>query len=94
MPRAQHDAHRSDWDGWAAVEPAPLFTGLSPEDFKRISATARLKRFERGEILYLEGDTVQQVLLLVSGSIRITERGLKGLEVILRLGGSGDVFDV
>jgi CRP-like cAMP-binding protein len=43
---------------------------------------------------YLEGDTVQQVLLLVSGSIKITQLGSKGLEVILRLGAPGDVFDV
>jgi CRP-like cAMP-binding protein len=45
-------------------------------------------------MVYLEGDRVQQVLLLVSGSIKITQLGSKGLEVILRLGAPGDVFDV
>jgi CRP-like cAMP-binding protein len=93
MPVVQKDAH-DDRDGWAAVEAAPLFTGVSPEDVKRISAAARLKRFPRGEMPYLEGDTVKQVLLLISGSVKITKLGPNGLEVILRLGAPGDVFDV
>jgi CRP-like cAMP-binding protein len=93
MPPAWNDVHGNDWDGWAAVESAPLFTGVSTEDVKRISAAARLKLFERGEMLYLEGDTVKQVLLLISGSVKITQLGPKGLEVILRLGAPGDVFD-
>jgi CRP/FNR family transcriptional regulator, nitrogen oxide reductase regulator len=83
-----------DSDGWAAVESAPVFTGVSPEDVRRISAAARLKRITRGEILYLEGDTVKQVFLLISGFVKITRLGPKGLEVILRLGALGDVFDV
>jgi CRP-like cAMP-binding protein len=86
MPLAKNDAHANNRDGWAAVESAPLFTGVSPEDFRRISAAARLKRFARGEMLYLMGDTVEQVILLVSGAVKITQLGPKGLEVILRLG--------
>ena len=94
MPPAWNDPHDNQWDGWAAVQCGPLFSGISPEDIKRISAAARLKRFARGEMPYLEGDTVQQVLLLISGFIKITQQGPKGLEVILRLGAPGDVFDV
>jgi CRP-like cAMP-binding protein len=45
-------------------------------------------------MLYFEGDTVEHVLLLVSGSVKITQLGPKGLEVILRLGAPGAVFDV
>jgi CRP-like cAMP-binding protein len=94
MPLGRNDDHGNDRDGWAAVESAPLFTGVPPEDFRRISAKARLKRFARGEMLYLEGDTVKQVLLLISGSVKITQLGPKGIEVILRLGVSGDALDV
>lgn len=93
MPLVQNDAH-GNGDSWAAVESAPLFTGFSPEDFKRIFNAGRLHWLDRGQMLYLEGDTVQQVLLLVSGSIKITQMGSKGLDVILRLGAPGDVFDV
>ena len=93
MRLANKDAHGNDWDGWAAVESAPLFTGVSPEDLRRISAVARLKLFGRGEMLYLEGDKVEQVVLLVSGLVKITQLGPNGLEVILRLSAPGDVLD-
>jgi CRP-like cAMP-binding protein len=94
MSPAWNDLHGNDWDGCAAVESAPLFTDVSPEDVKSISAAAQLKRLPRGEMPYLEGDTVKQVLLLISGSMKITKLGPKGLEVILRLAAPGDVFDV
>jgi CRP/FNR family transcriptional regulator, nitrogen oxide reductase regulator len=94
LPLVRNDAHGNDWHSWAALESAPLFTGVSPEDLKRISAAARLKRFARGEMPFLEGDKVEQLLLLISGTVKITQLGPKGMEVILRLGVPGDVFDV
>jgi CRP/FNR family transcriptional regulator, nitrogen oxide reductase regulator len=93
MSPAKNGARGENRDGWATVESAPLFSGFSPEDFRRISAAARLKRFKRGEMLYVEGDPVEQVLLLISGSVKVTQVGPKGLEVILRLGAPGDVLD-
>ena len=63
MQLAMNDAHGNSRNGWAAVESAPFFTGVSLEDSRRISAAARMKRFARGEMLYLEGDTVEPVLL-------------------------------
>ena len=63
-----------------------------PGDYTRIAATARVKEFTRGEVLYLEGDSVQQVLLLTSGFVKISKLGLSGTEVILRLGVPGDVL--
>jgi CRP-like cAMP-binding protein len=94
MPLAQTHTDGNNPDGWAAVESSPLFTGVSPEGFRRITAAARLKRFVRGEMLYVEGDTVGLVFLLISGSVKITKPGPKGMEVILRLCGPGDVLDV
>jgi CRP-like cAMP-binding protein len=93
MPLAKNDAYGNHRDGWAAVESAPLFAGVSPENFRRITAAARLKRFAPGEMLYVEGDTVRQILLLISGTVKITKLGPKGMEVILRLGAPGDVLD-
>jgi CRP/FNR family transcriptional regulator, nitrogen oxide reductase regulator len=93
VPLAGNDPHGIDRDGWAAVASAPLFTGVSPEDFRRISDAARLKQFARGEMLYSEDDMVEQALLLISGTVKITQLGPNGLEVILRLGAPGDVLD-
>jgi signal-transduction protein with cAMP-binding, CBS, and nucleotidyltransferase domain len=89
VPAAGNDPHGNDRDAWAAIESAPLFTGVSPEDFRRISAAARLKRFSTGEMLYSEGDTVDQVLLLISGFVKTTQVGSKGFEVIFRLSTPG-----
>ena len=71
---------------------SPLFSGLSPCDYKQISAAARVKEFKRGEVLHVQGDTVRQVLLIVSGIVKTTKLGSSGAEVILRLNGPGDVI--
>ena len=75
-----------------AVERPPLFSGILPSDYSGISATARVREFARGEMLYIEGDSVQQVLLLTSGSVKINQLGLSGTEVILRISYAGDVL--
>jgi CRP/FNR family transcriptional regulator, nitrogen oxide reductase regulator len=93
VPPTRNDPHANDRDAWVAVESTPLFTGVTPEDFRRISAAARLKRFSSGEMLYSEGDTVEQVLLLISGFVKTTQVGPNGVEVILRLSAPGDVLD-
>lgn len=85
--RKNADHHR----GTAAVRP-PLFSGISAGDFARISAAGRFKEFTRGEMLYLEGDSVQQVLLLTEGCVKTTRLAMNGTEVILRLSVPGDVL--
>jgi len=79
--------------GGPAVDPSPLFSGMLPSDYTGIFAAARVKEFNRGEMLYVEGDSVQQVILLTSGFVKITQLGLSGAEVILRFGVPGDVLD-
>ena len=77
--------------GGVAEQPR-LFAGISPGDYERITADARLKRFERGERLYFAGDSVQSVTLLTSGCVKITQLSPSGMEVILRLAAPGDVL--
>ena len=69
-----------------------MFTGISLEDSRKIFAAARVKSFVRGEMLYLEGGTVEKVLLLISGMVKITQLGPKGLQFTLRLAAPGDVL--
>jgi CRP-like cAMP-binding protein len=71
---------------------APLFSGVLQEDYRRISAVARIQKFKRHDTLYLEGDAVEQVFLLTSGLVKTTKLGPGGAEVILRVGVSGDVL--
>ncbi len=80
--------------GCPAAERSPLFSGILPCDYSGISAAARVKEFARGEMLYVEGDAVKQVLLISAGFVKVTQLGNNGTEVIIRLSGPGDVLGV
>ena len=77
-------------DAWSVVQFAPLFSGILPEDYRRISAVARVQEFALHETLYLESDAVEQVFLLTSGLVKATQRGPGGTEVAFRVGAPGD----
>lgn len=81
------DAH-----GFVIADRPPLFSGILPHDYTGIAAAARVKEFARGEILYIEGDSVHQILLLTSGFVKLNKLGLSGTEVILRLAVPGEVL--
>jgi CRP-like cAMP-binding protein len=68
----------------------PLFTGLPLEDCERIVASARERRYQRGKPIFFEGDPVQHILFLTSGSAKLSQIGPNGQEVILRLVASGE----
>lgn len=69
-----------------------LLSGISPGEYAELSAAGHAKTFKRGEMLYIEGDPVQQIVMLTSGLVKITQLGMRGAEVILRLGVPGDVL--
>jgi CRP-like cAMP-binding protein len=68
-----------------------LFTELTPAEFELIIGAAREKRFERRETIFTEGDPVRQVTMVLSGFVKVTQMGLNGNEVILRLSGAGEI---
>ncbi len=76
----------------SAVKLSPLFAGVTPAEYTSISASAHVKTYSRGEVIYFKGDIVQQVMLLTTGSIKITQFGASGTEVILNLRVTGDVL--
>ena len=71
---------------------SPLLVGILPSDYASICASARPKVFARGEMLYFKGDSVQQVMLLTSGSVKLTQFGASGTEVILSVLTPGEVL--
>ena len=75
----------------ASVQNFALFSGISPSDCASIVSTAREKHFQRGETIFAEGDPVRLIWLLVAGCAKITQLGLNGNEVILRMNGSGEI---
>jgi CRP-like cAMP-binding protein len=68
-----------------------LFSDVSAADRASILAAGREKRFMRRQTIFSEGDPVQNVVLLLSGCIKVTQIGMSGNEVILRLNGGGEI---
>jgi CRP-like cAMP-binding protein len=78
--------------GLSVAERPPLFCDMPAGDYAAISAAGRVKEYPRGEMLYNEGDYIQQVLLLTAGFAKTTQLGPGGAEVILRFSVPGDVL--
>lgn len=75
----------------ALVQHFPLFEGILPANCREIVSAAHEKRFARRETIFLDGDLVQHVVLLTSGTAKVVQFGQSGTEVILALKGPGDV---
>jgi CRP/FNR family transcriptional regulator, nitrogen oxide reductase regulator len=69
-----------------------LLSGILPGDSASFTAAAHPKTYQRGEMLFIEGDVVQQIVMLTSGIVKITQLGRQGTEVILHFGIPGDVL--
>jgi len=76
----------------AAIQRFLLFSDLSNADCATIISAARQKRFLKKRIIFIDGDPIEQVVLLLSGSAKMTQLGHTGTQVILRLNRLGDVL--
>jgi CRP-like cAMP-binding protein len=75
----------------AFLQGLELFAGVSPADCCTIISCAREKRLWRRQTVFFVGDPIEQVFLLLSGSVKITQQNASGSEAILRLSGIGEV---
>lgn len=78
----------------ALVQKFSLFLDVSPADCATIISASHEKNCSRRQTLFSIGDSVDEVFLLLSGSVKITQVGFKGTEVILRLSGMGDLVGI
>lgn len=76
----------------ASFQSFALFSGIPLSDCIEIVARAHERHFFRRQTIFFEGDQVRLVILLISGCVKITQLGPNGHEVILRLGGIGEVL--
>src|ERR1700758_5641698 len=71
-----------------------LFSGASPVACKEVVSAARERKFDSAQVIFRQGDSVQQVVLLVSGGVKLLQVGANGHEVMLRLMGSGELIGI
>lgn len=71
-----------------------LFEGISSDDLTRLLSCLgiREKSYEKGETVIHEGEPVESIGLVVSGSIQIMRNDYEGNRMILSCFGSGSIF--
>jgi len=69
-----------------------LFEGLSADERAAIVARARIRTFHAGETVFQMGSPGDQMMALISGSIRISVRFAGGKELLLAIIQPGEVF--
>jgi CRP-like cAMP-binding protein len=69
-----------------------LFSGLSPDERAVISARARIRTYNAGETVFAIGSPGDQMMALLSGTIRITVPFSEGKELFLAIIHPGEIF--
>lgn len=73
-----------------AVKKQPRFSGLSPEAHKWLSERLSRKFYEKGKLLFLEGEDSTQLYLIERGAVKVFRSLESGRELILGLFRHGD----
>lgn len=68
----------------------PFFRRLSPALRARVAEVARLTSFERGVLIFAEGDPGDAFMAIVSGRVKVFKSTPAGKEIILEIFGAGD----
>jgi CRP-like cAMP-binding protein len=63
----------------------PYFSGLAPAELDGIRKLVFEKKFERGEMILIEGESAQALYFVVSGVVRVFKTSIEGKEQTLNL---------
>jgi CRP/FNR family transcriptional regulator len=69
------------------------FSTLENEVLDELSLGMRLERFERGEVLFWEGDPCAGLYIIRGGSVKLFKTSLHGRELIIRVIEEGTTFN-
>ena len=69
-----------------------LFAGLSPDEQAAVVALARIRTLDAGETVFAIGSPGDQMMALLSGTIRISVSSSRGKELLLAVIQPGEVF--
>lgn len=79
-------------DRTGILKSLPFFTGLEPDLLEKLSSIARVKKLERGQTLFRQGEPAAGMFFLVEGSVKIFKLSADGKEHILHIIKSGQSF--
>jgi len=69
-----------------------LFRGLLPAAQQDVVASARAQRFVRNARIFNQGDSNARAHVLLDGSVRISQSGSDGAQIVMRLIAPGEMF--
>jgi CRP-like cAMP-binding protein len=70
----------------------PLFANLTDQEMRALAGRVSNQRFDRGALLFSEGDSCTGLFLVASGRIRIFKLSSAGREQVLAVEGPGSSF--
>jgi CRP/FNR family transcriptional regulator, nitrogen oxide reductase regulator len=73
-----------------ALRQSVLFRRLKPDDRERVAAVATVRAFEKGAMLFSEGDGSDLMYTVLTGRVKVFKTTPRGTDVILELFGPGD----
>jgi CRP-like cAMP-binding protein len=71
-----------------------LFTGLSEKECLEIASCARARSFVQDEILFMQGQSARNLVMIHNGSVKLSQLSANGSEVILWMTGSNEPVGV
>jgi CRP/FNR family transcriptional regulator, cyclic AMP receptor protein len=71
---------------------SPFFTRVDAIVLDRLASAATRRTFERGSVLFIEGEAPTAAFLVESGAVRIFTSELDGSETTIRIVRNGDLF--
>ena len=69
-----------------------LFSGLGPEHLSKIVQLAKILKFEKGQMIFNEGEPGDGFYIVTAGKVKIFKLSFEGKEQILHIYGPGKAF--
>jgi CRP/FNR family transcriptional regulator, cyclic AMP receptor protein len=69
-----------------------LFREIRPDDLEQLARTAEARSFNRGGVIFTEGEDPSELFVVVSGRIAIANKSIDGRESVVALMERGDLF--
>lgn len=67
----------------------PLLATLRPEDRKEVEPLCRMRAYDKGETIFMEGDAADRIFFVLTGRVKIV-KSAGGRDVILEVLGPGE----
>ncbi len=80
-------------DAAGLLRRVPYFASLPDEVLRSIAGAAVPRRYERGQVIFLEGEPCAGLFVVAEGEVKIFKVSAQGREQILHTLGAGDTFN-